>query len=150
MAQYFIDSSALLKRYRDETGSQRVVELMATSERSVVSRLAHVEVSAALVRRARQSAGVTRDLESVLSALDNDIRRDFRVVEFSEPLIARAVDLVRAYGLRAADAIQLAAALVSRPDPPPAAGFYLMSADDELNAAATAEGLPVENPNLHP
>jgi hypothetical protein len=25
-----------------------------------------------------------------------------------------------------------------------------VSADDELNAAALAEGLPVENPNLHP
>jgi predicted nucleic acid-binding protein len=109
-----------------------------------------VEVTAALVRRAKQSAGLTRDLASMLAALDDDIHRDFRVVEFSEPLIARAVDLVRAHGLRAADAIQLASALVSRPDPPPVEGFYLVSADDELNAAAIAEGLQVENPNTHP
>jgi len=150
MPQHFFDSSALLKRYRDEAGSRRVVELMAISDRSVVSRLAQVEVTAALVRRARQSTELTRSLGSVLAALDDDMRRDFRVVEFSEPLIGRAVDLVRARGLRAADAIQLAAALVSRPDPPPAGGFYIVSADDELNAAAVAEGLLVENPNLHP
>jgi hypothetical protein len=30
------------------------------------------------------------------------------------------------------------------------AGITLVSADQDLNAAATAEGLPVENPNLYP
>jgi len=150
MPQHFFDSSALLKRYRDETGSQWIVELTKTSDRLVVARLAHVEVMAALIRRARQSAELPRNVESVLTAFENDIQRDFHVVEFGELLIARALDLLRAHGLRAADAIQLAAALVSRPAPPVAGGFFLVSADDELNAAAAAEGLQVENPNFHP
>jgi predicted nucleic acid-binding protein len=51
MAVYFLDSSALLKRYRDEAGSQRVSQLIETGERLVIARLAHVEVSAAIVRR---------------------------------------------------------------------------------------------------
>ena len=46
------------------------------------------------------------------------------------------------------DAVQLAAALelnrISQ------GGIVLVSADQDLNAAATAEGLTVENPNLHP
>ena len=43
--------------------------------------------------------------------------------------------------------MQMAAALDVRLQLPM---LILVSADDELNAAATAEGLPVENPNAHP
>jgi len=43
--------------------------------------------------------------------------------------------------------VQLAAALdIHRQDP----SLILVSADVDLNTAATAEGLPVEDPNLHP
>ena len=56
------------------------------------------------------------------------------------------------HALRAYDAVQLAVALeVNRIYQ--AAGsspVTLVSADRDLNDAATAEGLTVENPNLHP
>ena len=60
--------------------------------------------------------------------------------------------LARKHGLRAYDAVQLAAALdVSRLYQPPGANpITLVSADQELNAAATAEGLAVDDPNAHP
>ena len=60
--------------------------------------------------------------------------------------------LANTYALCAYDAVQLAAALeINQKEQ--AAGFApvtLVSADSDLNAAATTEGLTVENPNLHP
>jgi uncharacterized protein len=147
MAQHFVDSSALLKRYRRETGSAWMLSLSAQSERLFIARLAEVEVTAAIVRRDRESKQALQNILPALANLDNDIRREFRVLEFSHPLISRAIALSKAHALRAADAIQLAAALAARAELPEAVEYFLVSADDELNTAATAEGSQVENPN---
>ena len=62
------------------------------------------------------------------------------------------MDLAQAYGLRGYDAVQLAASLDVNAErrgyglPP----LTLVSADADLNQAATAEGLAIENPNDHP
>jgi uncharacterized protein len=152
MAQHFVDSSALLKRYRRESGSQWMLDLVNASERVIVARLGHVEVSAAIVRRGRQTGSPPEQVAAALATLelDREMRELFRVIEFGEPVVRLAIVLTRAHSLRAADAIQLASALLSRQALPTAADFVLVSADDELNAAATAEGLQVDNPNLHP
>ena len=149
MPQHFLDSSALLKRYREEIGSQWMLELSKNSERIVVARLAPVEVTAAIARRGRQSAESPQNVSSALESLDHDVQNEFHVVEFSDAMISDAIQLSIAHGLRTADAIQLACALSSRTAFPGPAEFYLVSADDELNAVAIAEGLKVENPNLH-
>ncbi len=58
----------------------------------------------------------------------------------------------RTHGLRAYDAVQLAAAHeASRIYQTAGLGpVTLVSADQELNAAATTSGLIVEDPNVHP
>lgn len=150
MAQHFLDSSALLKRYRREAGSQWMLDLSRRSNRLVVARLAHVEVTSAIVRRGREPGTTSEQVGDALVTLDREIREIFEIIELEGAVISRAIDLAKAHALRAADAIQLASALLSRPESPESAEFYLVSADDELNASAAAEGLQVENPNLHP
>jgi hypothetical protein len=145
-----VDSSALVKRYQYEDGSVRLNGLIENAEQLLIARLTVVEVSSALVRRARSTRLLGHDLASTLADFDLDVKESFRIVELDAPAITTAVGLSRRYGLRGADAIQLACALLayrSQPIPPQ---FYLVSADEELNAAALAEGLHVENPNLHP
>ncbi len=67
-------------------------------------------------------------------------------------LFDEAMRLANTHSLRAYDAVQLAAALeINRKERD--AGFApitLISADRALNDAAQAEGLAVEDPNLHP
>jgi hypothetical protein len=148
MSQYFLDSSALVKRYRQEVGSTWMLELFTPQNQLIVARLSHIEVAAAIVRRSRQSGQLSREAEFALSRLDNDMRKHFQVVEFSETIISLALGLVRLHSLRAADAIQLASAKIAGADIS-ATGIFLVSADDELNAAAKADGLRVENPSLY-
>lgn len=127
-----------------------MLDLPKYSDRLVVARLAHLEVTAAIIRRGRESTESFQNVSIALAALDSDVTKEFQVVEFSDPLIFRAIELAKVHALRAADAIQLACALLSRAELPSTTEFFLVSADDELNAAAAAEGLQVENPNVHP
>ena len=72
----------------------------------------------------------------------------YLVLELTPSLLADATRLARAHGLRAYDAVQLAAALeVNRIYQPAGHGpVTLISADRELNSAAAAEGLTVDDP----
>lgn len=60
--------------------------------------------------------------------------------------------LDESHRLRGYDAVQLTAALVVHERSLAAGlpGLALVCADDDLNAAARAEGLAAENPNAHP
>lgn len=145
MSVCFMDSSALVKRYRFEAGSERVTALIEDSERVIVARLAHVEVSAAIVRRGRVVAAPRRQLESVLEMVDREMLDLFDVVEIDDSIMANATALARRHGLRAADAIQLACAQVAR-DNARQQEFVLVGSDLELNAAGSAEGISILDP----
>jgi len=146
MAILFVDSSALLKRYRNEAGSERVFELLQDAERLLIARLTVVEVSSALVRRALATGVPAAELEATIADFDGDLAKSFDLVELDELVMGRAVVVARQHALRGADAIQLACALLAQEE---LRGFSILflSSDAELNAAALAEGLQVENPN---
>lgn len=146
MARLFIDSSALLKRYRSEAGSERVSELLEGADSVVISRLATVEVSAALVRRARATKVAPADLQAALADFDADLAW-FDIVELDEELMGRAVAVARAHRLRGADAIQLACALWAREDAG-RVGIAFVGSDRELNEAAAAEGMQIIDPSV--
>lgn len=77
---------------------------------------------------------------------------EYSLVELTPTLIERAGDLAEAHALRAFDAVQLAAALEIDANKKAAGSsmITLVSADGPLNTAAVAEGLAVDDPNLHP
>jgi predicted nucleic acid-binding protein len=74
------------------------------------------------------------------------------MIEVTPTLLLAARMLAERHGLRAYDAVQLAAAvgLNARWVAAGTGIITLVSADLELNAAAIAEGLTVEDPNRHP
>ncbi len=76
----------------------------------------------------------------------------YRVIELTSALLSSAVSFAEMYGLRAYDAVQLAAAveLNAQRIRTGLSHVTLVSADDELNNAATAFGMQVENPNDYP
>lgn len=89
--------------------------------------------------------------ESVIVSFKRDWQSEYEIVEVTERLTAQAVELAETHGLRGYDSVQLAAACEIR-DLSTSLGlspFTFVSADTELNEKATAEGLAVENPNLH-
>jgi len=145
MAAYFLDSSALVKAYRRETGTDHITQLLGGPDPIVIARLAQVEVSAAIVRRGREGAVSAADIQAVLAELDREFSEVFDVIELTSEIMGRATALTRAHGIRAADAIQLACALTAGKR----AGqkeLVLVGSDAELNSAAEREGLRILDP----
>jgi len=149
VAAFYLDTSAAVKRYIQETGTAWLRNLAdpAAGHYLYLARIADVEVTAAIARRRRQARIDLGQATAALTQFRKDMAQDYRILEITVPLLERAVRLADTHVLRAYDAVQLASALeVLAIDP----GLTLISADAELNAAAAAEGLPVDDPNTHP
>jgi len=72
-------------------------------------------------------------------------------VKVTEHLIDLAMNLAERHSLRGYDSVQLAAALELQAvrAANSLSPITFVCADDKLNAAATTEGLSVENPSFH-
>jgi uncharacterized protein len=149
VAAYFLDTSALVKRYAKETGTAWVQSLTAPTAGHSLSivRIALVETVAAITRQERGGSMSAQAAATALTDFRLDFARQYFVLDVSAELIDYAAMIARAHGLRGYDAVQLAAALQIRTHAP---SLTMLYADQDLNAAATAEGLPVDDPNNHP
>ena len=150
---YFVDSSALVKRYVRETGTAwvRGITRRRPSTHIYIALITAVEVTSAVARR----RGVTlsaAQASSILSRFRKHLAGRYLPSQITPALVSDAMKLANRHRLRAYDAVQLAAALdVYRDWSANRLGtFVFVSADRDLNAAAIAEGLTVEDPNLHP
>ena len=153
MSVYFLDSSALVKRYVAEIGSGWVVGLCKPTLKNnvFIAAITTVEITAAISRRSRAGSINIEDATMVYHQLKNDIESEYQVIEITSSIINSGMRLAEKHGLRGYDAVQLAAAesintlCIANGLP----HLTFVSADKELNIAAVSEGLFVENPNNH-
>ena len=154
MAAYVLDTSAVVKRYIQETGTSWVRGIADPAAFNLIylARITDVEVTSAVVRRQRGGNLSVPDAAATLQQFRQDLTRGYRLIEVTPALLATARSLAERHGLRAYDAVQLAAAVELNAQWIRAGTgtITLVSADQELNAAALAEAVPVEDPNLHP
>jgi uncharacterized protein len=154
MAVYFFDTSALVKRHVREPGSIWVRSLIRSKVAHTIhlSGITAVEVFAAITRRQRGGTLSPAQAGAILGHFRRHLSQRYMVTDVTPALLSDAMRLARKHGLRAYDAVQLAAALeVGRIyQPTGISSFTLVSADRELNAAASTEGLSVEDPSSHP
>jgi len=153
LAVYFFDSSAIVKHYVQEAGTQWIRNLINPSAGNdfYLARITGVEVVSAITRRQRDGTMNVTDATLALTQFRMDFDSEYQVIEITPALLTRAMSLAETHALRAYDAVQLAAASAVN-DFCTAAGLpslTLISADAALNSAATAEGLIVDDPNIH-
>jgi predicted nucleic acid-binding protein len=153
VAVYFIDSSALVKRYVSETGTAFVTGITdpAAGHHTYVARITGVEVIAALARRGRAGDVSADALAAAVGQFRQEFANVFRIVEMTSALLSDAMRLAETHAVRGYDAVQLAAALrVNTECVALGLSSILVSADGDLNTAAMTEGLTVQDPNTHP
>lgn len=150
MSALFVDTSALAKRYVNETGSAwvKVVTRPAVSNVVIICDVTTVELSSLLARRVRASTLTRSSAVRLRNIFLWHVEREYLIVVFDSSVQGRARTLVDRYPLRALDAIQLASAqeaMVNLGDP-----IIFVSSDQNLLAAATAEGFLTDDPLAHP
>lgn len=153
MAVYFFDSSGIVKNYISEQGSAWIKTLAdpLAGNTLYLAEITGAELVSAIVRRQRRGATTLPDATAAIAAFRADFAQAYFRLDITPILVANAMSLVEQHGLRGYDSVQLAAALELR-DLCAASGLSLpifIAADAELNSAAIAEGLVVDNPNSH-
>ena len=153
MAAYFLDSSALVKRYAADTGSAWVENLTdpRSGNRIFVAAITHVEVIAAIARKKKGLLLSATDAAAAIGRFENDLQTDLRVFDLTPNVITIAARLAERHALRGYDAVQLAVALEinAARTARRLTGLMLISSDVELNTAAQSEQLLTDDPNSH-
>ena len=153
MAAYFLDSSALVKRYATETGSPWVENLTdpRSGNRIYVAAITHVEVIAAIARKKKGLLLSAVAAAIAIARFENDLQTDLRVFDLTPNVITMAARLAEKHALRGYDAVQLAVALEinAARTARRLTGLMLISSDVELNTAAQSEQLLTDDPNSH-
>jgi predicted nucleic acid-binding protein len=151
VTDYYLDSSALVKRYSDEPGStwiRHITDPLA-QHTILIAGVSLAEVAAALAAKHRVPGGISRQQrDRALSRFLEDCADGFLILPVDRVVIDRAVELTQNHRLRGYDAIQLATALVTGetletqnlPFP------VFVASDGDLLTAAETENLVAENP----
>lgn len=157
MATFYLDTSALVKRYINEPGSAWVRELCAAADSNnepmhvlLVGRIAIIEVAAAFAILERRKVILKGVALNAYRRFTDDWSNEYQIAEITPEVITHAAALAQQYPLKAYDALHPALALDMQDYlASNQVDLILVSGDTQLLQAAQNQGLAVENPFTH-
>ncbi len=146
----FLDTSAVIKLYHKESGSESLTDLLLQYEEDLVltiSDICKIEFHSAFLRRVRTNEIDRTIIEHVFEYFEQDLNF-YHIVEVNDIVKQSAVNLLDELawekGLKTLDAIQLASAIVSNHWLPI---NYFISSDQKLLKIAK-EDFEIFNPEV--
>lgn len=136
----YCDTSALIKRYVEEDGTEIVDRLWSASLGIATSVVAFAETAATFSRKHREGIMTEREYVTAMKMFKTDF--DSLILVSITPMLNSMIErLVKGYPLRGLDAIHLSSALMIKD----AGNLPIQFAcfDNTLNEAALREGLTV-------
>ena len=103
MTAYYADTSALVKYYIDEVGSNWLRATFKTQPLPsiIVAHLIIVEMTSALMRRTREGILTTAEYRQIQNAFQADCLNEYEIVTAVGAIIDQANHLLESYPLRA-------------------------------------------------
>lgn len=142
MPAYYVDTSALVKRYHLELGSERMDEpFRDPASVFLTANITLTEFTSALDRKVQEGILTREALNTVLAAVARDLLEEFWLIELERVHILRGQELILRHHLRTLDALHLAVLVTLRDLAP-----VLVSADQRLLDAEVREQFTVINP----
>lgn len=139
---HYFDTSAIVKLYLEERGSDLLREVLAGGDPLVTSALAYVETRAAFARQHREGRLTKADVRGVVEDLEDDWGEWVRL-DLTDGVARRGGALAERHALRGADAVHLASAITYGEAATDPVTFW--SDDLRLVRAARREGLRIGN-----
>ena len=137
----YLDTSALVKRYIKEDGSEKVHPLFSSKKNLVTSKIAYVEVYAAFSRRKREGDLPPTRYQTVCRLFEREWPA-YLVIELHDDILRLSRDLIKKHPLRGFDAIHLASAKFIKQQIKKATTF--VCADKRLLNSAKSEGFKLQ------
>lgn len=132
----FFDTSAFVKRYVREAGTDAILEWCDRATEIGLSGIALPEIISAFCRLRREGQITDLEYQQLKSLLLADIE-DAAICDLTPTVLARAVSCLETNVLRGMDAIHIGSAVVLQAD-------VFVSADQRQRNAAARAGLRVE------
>jgi predicted nucleic acid-binding protein len=154
MSVFYFDTSAIVKRYVVETGTDWIMVLTNPNSNnlSIITEITLAETTAAISAKHRAVQGITRqERDETIELFLQHCNTEYHLIPTHRIIIERAILLTKNHRLRGYDAVQLASALITNEKliigrlP----SLVFVTADKDLILAAKSEGLSTDNPNLH-
>ena len=154
MTVFYLDTSALVKRYVRETGTEwiRLVTDPRLANTLLIAEIGMVEAAAAIAAKHRATQGITLGERDVaVRLLVQHCHQQYQLIPSTRLIVDRALLLTQEHHLRGYDAMHLATALIANAVLVKAGNNALtvVVADRALRTIAEREGLAVENPEEH-
>jgi uncharacterized protein len=148
LALYYLETSALVKLYVYEPGTECLVDLASSpaEHRFAILSLAQVEFRSAIRQQQRGVEISKPEADELINSFRQHAEGRFLVQPFTDSLLDVALVLIDAYPLRGFDAVQLAGYLMLRSVSGAEDPIFVCS-DKALLLAARNEGCPVLDPS---
>ena len=134
----YLDTSALVRRFVAEAGSDRVGRLIVEETSVATAKIAYAEIYSGLTRKWREEALSRSDYELACRQFEMDWEAYIRV-DLHDEILSIARDLIQRYPLRGFDALHLASAVYL--EKALAEPISFVAADKRLLEAAHQESL---------
>ena len=112
MSSYYLDTSALVKIYHREIGTDTMLRLYHGTDTLFISELAKIELLSTVYRKYRENGITHETLAEVVQKFEDDLDRRYQLIKFSSLVIAEAWEFLRSTaekrGLRTLDSLQTA------------------------------------------
>ena len=131
----FFDTSAFVKRYIEEPGTDKVIEICGQAQHIVLCVVCLPEMISTLNRLIREGKLLTEDYQKTRDLILKEIE-DAEICYVTPDVVTRTIRCLENNPLRAMDALNLGCALIIEPD-------LFVSSDQRQIEAAQREGLKV-------
>ena len=154
MYYFYFDASALVKRYTEEIGSDKIDVLFTNVplERLLCLTVGAIEVFWICVRKRNDGRITSRQFERAVTHLRRELinrQSDFKTLSVPDSLVWDSMDLIEIHSLNSVDALVLRSALNTATELHNTGDtLILVAADQRLLRAARTEGLQVFNPEV--
>jgi predicted nucleic acid-binding protein len=148
VALLYLDTSALVKLYVQEQGTEKMLELAHpdAGNRLVILSLSRIEFRAAVRRRAKLGDIDAQLADEMIGEFNGHISNVFQLQPVNEPVMDAACSAIDQHYLRAYDAMQLGGYVALRKNIGEEVAAVFVCADEKLLNAATDQGFPILNP----
>ena len=150
METYYLDASALAKRYIEERGTVFIRGLFFKKAADLItSQICELELCSALWRRTSEGALSQAQFHAALQQLDLDLKDRIIQMEASLEIVQRGRGFIVQHGLRPLDAVHLATAMIMQSSNilDPNSRLVFACSDIRLKNVAEGEGLEVLDPS---
>jgi predicted nucleic acid-binding protein len=137
----FCDTSALIKKYISEIGSDKFEKILSRTDNIFVSAITEIETISTFKRLFTERAIDKHEYEMIVKDFETDFQF-FSVVSIDSDIIKQALKMINQYQLKTLDSIQLGTLVYLKNEI-----NSFVACDEKLIKSALKEKIKVINPN---